>query len=422
MGKRSLAIWWIVILLLGIAVGEAYAQQAIDARAAGMAFSNSAAGYGLEQVGMNPAMLAFPYGFNFELNLFSGQFSLFNNALNKAQFDDYFAPGRVLSESDKQQLLQLIPQSGFQASAGARVNTLAVASRYFSLALVGMGSGRVQIPREPFELALQGNQLGREYRFNNVEGLGWAAAGALFSIGIPLHSADGYPVTAVGITAKYLNGFAYFEVLNSEGRLVTTASGIDLNGRLTARSSEGGQGYGLDFGLVTRFGARWQLAFSLSNAISRINWRSNNQLRYFSLKADSLSFPDEFSDSLLVDEDSSAALGAFSTPLARRLTAAFAYRFSRRTVATGQVELPAGGSSLSRGNQRLAFGLETSLISLLPLRTGISLGDNKGLSWALGSGLNLKYWFVDVAVINHGGLKNASSRGITLAVSTRFRF
>ena len=422
MGKRSLSLWWIVLLLLGIAVGEAYAQQAIDARSAGMAFSNSAAAYGLEQVGMNPAMLAFPYAFNFEFNLFSGQLTLYNNALNKAQIDDYFAPGRTLSESDKQHLLQLIPQSGFRARAGARVNTLAVASRYFSLALVGMGAGRIRIPHEPFELALLGNEPGRNYQFNNLEGLGWAAAAALLSVGIPLHTTGSYPVTAIGVTAKYLNGFAYFETLNSQGQLQTAVGGIHLNGSLTARTSDGGQGFGLDLGFVTRFGTHVQLAFSMTNAVSRINWQRNNKLRYYSLQADSLSFPDQVSDSLIVDEDSSSALGAFSTSLPRRFNAAFAYRLTRSTMATGQIDLSVGSSRLSPARKRVAFGLETYFIPLLPLRTGISLGDRSGLSWALGSGLNLKYWFVDVAVINHGALKNTRSQGITLAVSTRLRF
>lgn len=47
--------WIFVGMLLGTM--NLWGQQAFDARAAGMAFSNGAAARGLEQVGLNPAVL-----------------------------------------------------------------------------------------------------------------------------------------------------------------------------------------------------------------------------------------------------------------------------------------------------------------------------------------------------------------------------
>ncbi|MCB0298808.1 MAG: hypothetical protein KDE52_02055, partial [Calditrichaeota bacterium] len=107
--KINKLIWISLFLTLSASM---FAQQVIDARGAGMAFSNAADTRGLEQAGANPATLALRHAFNFEFNLLSGSVGLSNNGLSKGLYNQYFTTGDSLSNSDKSNILNSIPNSG----------------------------------------------------------------------------------------------------------------------------------------------------------------------------------------------------------------------------------------------------------------------------------------------------------------------
>ena len=72
---------------------------------------------------------------------------------------------------------------------------------------------------------------------------------------------------------------------------------------------------------------------------------------------------------------------------------------------------------------RFALGAEYSGLYVLPLRTGITFGDEDGVGFGLGFGVNAKFWYLDIGYVNRGGLfPGNSSRHATIAATTRLRF
>lgn len=405
------------------------AQQNIDARGTGMAFSNAADTRGLEGVGLNPATLALKSRTTFEFNLLSINASVSNNSLSKGLYDRYFTGGDSLSEADKSTLLQAVPGSGIHGNFAARVNTFALYLPNFSLALTGLGSGSVNLPREFVELSLYGNQeLGRTYDFSNVDGVGWGGAAASVGFAVPFRfpEGSGFKLLSLGLGAKYISGLGYFEVINSQGRFQNVGfdnHSLQLDGVVEARTARGGSGYSFDLGLVAQTNEKWAFSLALLNGVSKVKWNNDTKSVLYSVQSDSLALSSEgFDDSLLVTRDTTHAISAFDTRLPAVVDLGVAYRVYKRLLFTAEFEK---GLSLTMGGitqPRMAFGMEFTGIPFLPIRTGVSSGGGKGLSFALGSGLDFKFWYVDVALVNHGGIDAGKARGITASATTRFRF
>ena len=424
--KKRICLSLALILFWGKVV---VAQQGVDARGAGMGFSNAADTRGLEQVGLNPATLALPHEFNFEFNLMSANAGVFNNSFERNFYDTYFTTGERLTDNDKALLLGAIPQSGLESRFSARVHTLALYMPRFSLALSGVGDGYATVPREVFEIALNGNRdLGREYDLSNVEGSAWG--------GIQVSSGFAYPLSfgvdswldflAIGVSGKYVVGMGYFEVLNSEGvfrNTDQTGAEMSLDAQIEARTARGGQGWAADLGVVTQSKDR-SLTFSaaISNVLGSVNWETETEGVLFSFDGDSIALGDSDADSLVLSEDSTYAINAFSSRLPVTFDVGVAYQALSRLLVTAQYEQSFGDNMGIRPFTRFAFGTELKYIPFIPLRAGFSVGGRYGTSYAVGTGLDLKFWYIDVGVINHGGVSASASKGLTVSATTRFRF
>ena len=211
-----------IILLSIVFFGTLFAQQTIDARGTAMAFSNAANTRGLEQVGLNPATLALRNVYRFEFNILSINAAVRNNSFSKTQYDKYFTTGRFLNESDKNDILNSIPDDGLRGDLSARANSLAFYMPYFSLSLALLGNAFAKLPSELPDLLFNGNgDEGREYKIGDIEGDGWGGMGILISGAYPVFQGDKYwwNNVAVGATVKLIAGLGVFEVVNSEGIL-----------------------------------------------------------------------------------------------------------------------------------------------------------------------------------------------------------
>ncbi len=417
-------------MLIWIAAGPlALAQQVFDARGVGMAFSNSADTRGLEQVGMNPATLALKHPFNFELNILSANVGVYNNSLSKGLYDQYFTTGAVLTSTDKRSILQAIPASGLRGQAALRANTFAVYMPKFSLALTGMGDGFFNLPREIFELGLYGNdESGRVYDFSTADASGWGGAAISLGLGFPVRFLRGgmFDFAAIGMTSKYIIGLQYAEVERAEGQfhnLSQTNSLIRFQGVMDARRATRGSGFGFDVGLVLQSRQKLNVSIAMLNALGNVNWNGGTERTIYSVRSESFAISsDGVEDSVVVSEDSTYAIDPFRTRLPAVLDVGVAYRFTRHLLFSAEVEQRLNHSMGTVKSSRIAIGTEFTAIPLLPLRGGISLGGPRGFSTALGLGLNLKYWFVDLGIVNHGGFSSGKAKGLTLAATSRFRF
>ncbi|RMG27115.1 MAG: hypothetical protein D6732_20520, partial [Methanobacteriota archaeon] len=394
-----------------------------------MAFSNSADTRGLEQVGLNPATLSLPHFASFEFNLFSLNATLSNNSLNQGIYNQYFTTGNQLTADDKQNLLAAIPTNGLRGDFSTRLNTLAFYVPGFSLSLTATGSGYVNLPREVAQLLLEGNdELGKVYDFSTADAAGWGGLAIQFGVSQEFSLAENkwFDFFAIGATTKYLAGLAYFEIMNTTGHLYNADfnnPNLRFDGQFSARTARGGSGFGLDLGILLHKEKKLSVSMALLNALGSIRWTNQTELLQLKVHSEDLSLNSgNFSDSLIVTEDTSFTIGSFNSRLPLVFDAGVAYRPLKSLLLTAEVEKEFSEPIGDPVGFRTALGMEISWLSFLPLRSGISLGGRDGLSIGFGFGLNLHYWFVDVGVVSHGGFMGNSTRGMTLAVTSRFRF
>ena len=404
------------------------AQLSFDARSAAMAYSNGADLQGLEQIGGNPATLALYRPFNFELNLLSLNVSFFNNSFTKSFYDRYFTTGDTLTESDINDILNTIPSNGIKAYSILRFNTLALYARNFSLSLEIVGDGFFYYPHsDVFELIFRGNSdLGRQYSLGDLQGNFWGGLAANLAFAFPLKikflEDHDFTFFAAGMALKYLAGLGYVELLHTSGTLDNQADGLSIHADGQARSSRGGKGFTLDVGFIAQRGETWTFSLALLNPIGSIRWTKQNEKFLFSMEANKLSFPDRLADTLITHTDTSYAIDAFSTHLPAVLDMAVAYQWKPSLLVTGEYEQGLNRSMGGTTTPRFAVGIEYKPLPILPLRAGLSMGGKTRFALALGSGLNLKFWYLDVAMVNHGGLLPSHSEGFSLALTSRFRF
>ena len=138
----------------------------------------------------------------------------------------------------------------------------------------------------------------------------------------------------------------------------------------------------------------------------------------FSVSSDLIETPDE----IIVTMDSSYSIEPFSSTLPAVLDMGVAYRANQYFLLTAEYEQGLSESLAGSKRSRISFGMEFTQIPVLPLRAGLSFGGRIGTSLALGFGIDLKNWILDLAYMGHGGILPSSAKGLTLAVTTRLRF
>ncbi len=418
-----------IFLLLGI--GQSLpGQQAFDARAAGMAFSNGADTRGLQSVGLNPATLALKNDFKFEFNLFSVNATANNNSFRKSQYDEYFTTGKRLTSEDIQDILSSIPEKGLRVDGFARVNTLAFYMPNFSISFVGIGVATATVPRSAFELPLNGNaEPGRIYNLDNTDGGDWVGTGVLMSGALPLLSRPEATLNlfSLGATVKYITGYHYIQVEKSAGQLrdfslAANDPYVYLNGEMEIFSSEGGKGFGADLGALATFDEKFTVGLTVLNLASSVKWDVRTEKQLLSIRGDSLSLPNRVQDSLIVHRDTTVSIGSFDSRLPTVLDLAMAYRASRHFLLAAEYEQGLNERMGGTTRARVSAGLEYTGLPVLPLRAGFTYGAQTGSSLALGFGIDLKNWYLDFAYLNHGSVILGDFKGMGLAISTRLRF
>jgi hypothetical protein len=411
------------------------AQHTIDARGAGMGFSNSADTRGLEYVGLNPATLALPHPFRFEFNLISVSATASNNSFDKGQYDKYFTSGNFLNESDKNDILNSIPTDGLRGDASVRANSLGIYMPYFSFSIIGLGNGYAKVPEDLPELAFRGNlEEGKSYPLGDLNGDGWGGVGILLSGAVPViknkNEYSPIKLLALGASIKYFWGLGYAEIIKSEGQLTNFDISSDflfatINQNIEARYADRGRGLGIDLGAISTIDENWTVGITFLNAVGGLTWNGNPQIAAYSIKSDTFAISSslvEEPDSIIATKDSTYQIDAFNTSLPKGFDIGVAYRTNKNFLLTAEYGQGLSNSMAGTKKARLAFGLEYTGIKVLPLRTGISFGGRFGTAFAIGFGIDLKHWFLDVAYVGYRGLTPSTSKGMTLAVTTRFRF
>ncbi len=407
-----------ILLLLVLTLDEAWSSIGFQARSLGMAGAYSAIARGEESVYFNPANLGLSGGSTFSLSFLSLGVDLGNNSFTLSDYNRY--NGSYLSDGNKRTILRKIPSSGLSLDSGAEIGLLSLSYRNYAFFIKGSGASDITLPRDPFELILYGNELNRSYEIGNVDGEALAQVTTGISAAKRL-DLKGFNEFSVGVSLKYLRGLYYAEVTKSGGNILTTESSIEGEGEIVYRHAQGGEGFSLDLGATGSFGEGWVVGLALFNPLGTLKWSRETEEGFFTFKAESLTASSTKKDTLVASDDSSYEIGSFRSHLPSYLKMGVSRCFHKFLLGFDYEQGFRNTAGVST-TPRLSAGVEYNLLKWLPLRGGLAIGGREGFNSALGLGLYLGAFQLDVSTSSRGLVFTPWSKGIGLAASFGLRF
>ncbi len=400
--------------LLGVATGTS--GELSSARSLALGGAMTALASGVDAAKFNPAILALNERAPLQLELISLGFNVSNNSWTLDDYNKY--SGAVLSASDKSDILSKIPREGLNLKADAEAAALSAALGKFAFSVSGAGSADANLNREIIELLLNGNTFTDSIIATGSYSDAIAYAKVGLSYGHLVYEA-GSRQLAVGGTLKYIRGLGFEEIVELKGLAATMATGFQGNGEIIARTAAGGTGYALDLAGALQFNRDYTVGARLENVLGSINWNKNAREHGYIFNFDTLTVSN--AGDVVVDSEYTKNLPSFSTRLPAVLNLGVANTSGKLLWAVNW-EQGFKRTAESSTKPRLAVGLEWLKLGAVPLRAGFSFGGGRGESFSLGSGIDVKPFYLDFAGVTGTGLSIYSAKGLKLALSTGVRF
>ncbi|MBU8932372.1 MAG: hypothetical protein KOO62_00045 [candidate division Zixibacteria bacterium] len=390
----------------------AASQSSARSVAMGGAFTSLAAG--VDAYRYNPANLGFDGNQRRSLEIVGLGANVSNNSFSLDDYNNY--TGAVLTNDDKDYLLDRIPDEGLTISADIEASAVSLSFGSFAFSLSGVGQADVSLGKDIIDLMLNGNTFGDtiDVAGSYSDAVGYVAAGV--SYGLPIYTWGSRQLT-VGATAKYIRGLGMEEVVEIEGLMATHETGFAGEGHLIARTATGGSGYALDLGAAMQLSDSYTIGVRTKNVLSTISWNSGTEEHGYMFSFDTMT-ADNMDEDYVVSDDYSNDITGFSTSLPAVMNVGIANTSGKLVWAVDweQGFRRAAGASKK---PRLAAGLEYSgLLSNLPLRTGFATGGSKTTAFSFGAGLNLGGFYIDAAAVTGKSFSASSSNGLNVSVST----
>lgn len=447
-----------LIVFCLLVLQSAYAGDPPNIRGLGMARSISGLARGIGALGINPANLGMPENHLITMNLLPIGIRVSSELISYDTYKEFFTgdPGpngtrvpHYLTDADKEQILSIFPEGVAVSKAEVDVMPLGVSVYVPSFGGIGLATMEhvgtsLVLPKDYLRLFLYGlDSAGSTYTFDetSLSAWWWREYNLSYGMQIPLKLKDDIEMFA-GIGLKYVSGFGMMETSHYNATIANfrengnqyrvklffdyliRRSGIDAVGAGRDQSSfslfpqPAGTGFGVDLGFAARMPGV-DLHVSITD-IGSVRWKKNivetggnYNLEFtdpfFKTNEDSIqnavrgtnrpggaftaSLPTRVRIGLVIGADSSLRPGWFPSHLVLALDLSQGFNESM-------------GNS---GSLRFSLGAEYRIIPVVPLRTGIALGDDSRLRWAVGLGLDFRYFSIDLATENLGllfSLKN----------------
>ncbi len=380
-------------------------------RAMGMGGAYTAASRGLDAVDWNPANLVIRRENSLCIGLASVAVDVHNNSFSLNRYND--VTGSVLTEADKQILLDDIPGDGLVLNANVRASALGVCSGPFAFSVQGIGGGRGTLDKDFFDLILMGNDIGESFRFDDTDGEAYALAAATLSWATPLVTRRTHRLS-LGVNARYLYGLYDFRVEEATGGILADMDGVHGDATASYLTSRGGQGWALDAGLTLQAPRGWTFGVAMFNAASNLDWNNNVERRIWSVTADSLAITGDDIEDQIVQSDSTMTAQAYSSSLAPVMRFGLSNKLGLMLFAADVAKVLENRPGLSTAAE-YSLGLEFQFASWFRPRFGVSHGgaSHRRSSVGLGLGLGPVRW--DIALANHGAIVPNDSKGLSFA-------
>lgn len=387
-------------------------------RSVGMAGAYTQIARGVESAFWNPANLGFSKGSEKSLLLFSLSINAYNNSFNLKHYNQY--NGKFLTSEDKQTILNLIPEEGFNLLLNGDVSALGICWGNFAFTVSGRGTSDLLLPKDPIHVLFFGNEINDTILFSESDGEAFASVDVGLSYGRSIWKKEGKEILC-GINARYIRGFIYQKVTEAEGEVFALETGVTGEGDFALQSAEGGKGYGLDFGLALKYKENWTFGLSFINLMNQIKWYEKVEKRGYQVQIDSLLAENFDVDSLVTEHSYTEEIDPFITRMPTLIHLGVAYQGRRSLLAFDLKQGFKKGMGVSK-KLSASLGAEYRLLSWLDVRGGVSIGGNEGVTVANGLGFNLGAYHLDLGIAMQKGLWPTRSKGVSVAISNGFRF
>jgi hypothetical protein len=438
--RNPARLLWRSISLSTIAVLTMHAQGGDRSNIVGLGMARTSAvtSRGVDAIGINPANLATPGSPSFSLTALPFGVRLGTDFLNYGLYRQYLTGvstdsgtvGYYLTDKDKEKIL-----SGFSSGVGTINGDMGlklVSASFYGSGLGGLGLGITErvggngvLSKDYLRFLFYGNSPGQTLDFADTKVRAWWLRDYSLSYAVSFENAFGLNLLTFGITGKYVTGFGYFDLEETNTSFTTSYQNVVTGhaqylshraGTDFLSSGEGssfalfpapaGTGWGLDFGMHARVSSFLSFGASVTD-IGSLHWTHNARERRAN---GDFTIDDVFSeaqqDSLenLV-EGIDQKINGFETQLPTAAHIGLALQLGQpgfaESLPNALLEFDYNqGFNEMPGNStkpRFSVGMELRLLSWLPLRSGVSVGGADQKSWAFGFGLHLGPFALDTA-------------------------
>ncbi len=406
-------------LLLILALGATSSAGALTSpRSMAMGEAYTGLARGVDAARFNPANLGLRSYRQSGLELIGIGLNVTNNSFTLDDYNTY--TGAFLTDSDKEDILNKIPEDGLTVSANAEASALSLGIGSLVLSGGATAVSDVNLSKDLVDIILNGNTFADTIDVSSSysDAVGYGYLG--LSYGMPLMS-SGSRQLSVGATFKYVRGLGFERVVELEGLASTEEDGFYGSGKAVVRTATGGSGYAFDWGAALQLNDNYTVGLAFHNFLSSITWSDNTEEHGYEFDFDTMTV-DNMDEDYVTSDDYTREIESFSSNLPSTMTLGIAKHTGTLKWAVdwrqGFREQAAGAST----KPRLAMGVEWGGLGVLPLRTGFSTGGDGNTGFSFGSGLSAGPFYLDMAVVTGTSMTVYSSKGANLAIATGFEF
>ena len=222
-------------------------------------------------------------------------------------------------------------------------------------------------------------------------------------------------------TGKTLSSEAQVQRYGALGDSVQYRARFDVMSSYSESGSPSGRGIGFDFGVSAKYDKRFQFSLSFTNLLAKITWTDNTEHHVF-FKADTVALNDEDDEDTSVEDDSSYAIGSFSTPLPSVMRAGASFQMLDNLTLMAEWQQGFDEYFGNSTTPRVGVAAEYFPISWVPLRGGLAVGGRQGFQFGVGTGLHFTNFEFDLSYGMNNAMWPTASEGMFLAMGMKIQF
>lgn len=394
-------------------------------------------------LGWNPSLL---YKYQQKITVGLGNYNVFlsNNTLSLKYYNSLM--GKKMNESDKQEFLDRIPDSGlgFDINLNVSAPLLALTYKNFAFKNIVDVLTTAKFSKKMFEFIIDDIEL-KDYDFSDNNGEMAFVMEYNFGYGhkTPLNEYIPYdfPPVYTGISMGYILGMNYAKIVDVESTFSNSADGISIDNYVKARTSGiirdmeedevetnpdgtiNGHGFRMDLGFTSAITEQLTVGLSFKNMFGVIVWDNACQEHVFTAYGDSLYayMEDEELEDEITDSDTSYSISKITQNIPFEIHLAAKYQWKMFDLYLDYVQ-GFDNSVYTSAKPKISLGAEYDILQWLPVRAGFGFGDDRSSHFSLGSGFVFKRFEFNWASRTYFSPLAAFSKGMTLSLGMMLKF